>query len=89
MLAIDRMAGGTLGVHPSTPLGMVMAGNALTPVSALPRDRQAKYALRILSRPDGQLEDRILCSNTEIGHRLQKAIDWEDNIVENSRCYQI
>jgi hypothetical protein len=49
-LAINRMARGTTGMLPSTPLGTLIAESGLTPVTALLDHRQSCYAQRLLQQ---------------------------------------
>ena len=59
--AINRMARSTLGVFRSTPQGILAAESGLTPARALLDHRQARYAQRLLARPqDGGGPEEIL-----------------------------
>ena len=52
-LAINRMARATLGVHQSTPRGIIMAESGFTPARALLDHRRARFAQRLYARPQG------------------------------------
>ena len=49
----NRLAGASLGVRRTTPLGVVTAESALPPVRALLDRRQDRFALRLMARPRG------------------------------------
>ena len=51
-LAINRMARATLGVHQSTPQGII-AESGFTPARALLDHRRACFAQRLYGRPQG------------------------------------
>jgi len=59
--AINRMARSTLGAFRSTPQGILAAESGLTPARALLNHRQARFAQRLLARPqDGGGPEEIL-----------------------------
>jgi hypothetical protein len=52
-LAINRMAGATLGVHQTTARGINMAESGFTPARALLDHRRARLAQRLTPGPRG------------------------------------
>ena len=59
-LAINRIARATLGVHQSTPWGIIMAESGFTPARALLDHRRARFAQRLYARPQtGQGPEEI------------------------------
>ena len=52
-LAINRMARATLGVHQSTPRGIIMAESGFTLARALLDHRRARFAQRLYARSQG------------------------------------
>ena len=73
-LAINRMARSTLGALPSTPLGALINESALTPAEPLLDYRQARFAQRVLSAPEGSgTEDILQRRGTALTERLRTA----------------
>ena len=52
-LILNRMGRASLGVRRTTPLGIVAAESSLTPARPLLDHAQARFALRLMSRPRG------------------------------------
>ena len=58
---LDRMGRSPLGVRQTTPLGIIVAESGLTPARALLDFRQARFALRLMARPEnGGGQEEIL-----------------------------
>jgi len=73
-LGINRMARSALGVLPSTPLGALINESAPTPAEHLLDYRQARFAQRVLSAPEGSgTEDIIRRRGTALAERLRTA----------------
>ena len=73
-LAINRMARATLGVHQSTPRGIIMAESGFTPARALLDHRRALFAQRLYARPQGgQGLEEILERRSTLTSRLKEA----------------
>ena len=73
-LAINRMARSTLGVHQSTPRGIVMAESGFTLARALLDHRRARFAQRLYAKPQGGrgLEE-VLERESTLTARLREA----------------
>ena len=52
-VVLNRMGRASLGVRQTTPLGIVAAESGLTPARALLDHTQARFAIRLLARPQG------------------------------------
>ena len=52
-VVLNRMGRASLGVRQTTPVGIVAAESGLTPARALLDHTQARFALRLLARPQG------------------------------------
>ena len=60
-LLTNQMGRSSLGVRKTTPIGIVTAESALPPARALLDHRQARFALRLLARPqEGGGQEEIL-----------------------------
>ena len=68
------MARSTLGVHQSTPRGIVTAESGFTPARALLDHRRARFAQRLYARPQGgQGPEEILERESTLTARLKEA----------------
>ena len=77
-LAINRMARATLGVHQSTPRGIIMAESGFTPARALLDHRWARFAQRLYARPQGGPgPEEILGGESTLTSRLKEAAPVE------------
>ena len=73
-LATNRMARATLGVHQSTPRGIIIAESSFTPARALLDHRRAHFAQRFYARPQGgQGPEEILERRSTLTSRLKEA----------------
>ena len=73
-LAINRMSRAALGAFPSTPRGIIMAESGITSARALLDHRRARFAQRLIARPQGgQGPEEILERNADITARLKNA----------------
>ena len=71
--AINRMGRAALGALRSTPLGVVAAESKITPAGPLLEHRQARFAQRLLARPQaGKGPEEILSRKPELTGRLIK-----------------
>ena len=52
-LAMNWMTRATLGVHQTTPQGIIMAEGGFTPARALLNHRRARFAQRLYARTQG------------------------------------
>ena len=68
-----RMGRASLGVRQTTPLGIVTVESVLPPARALPDHRQARFALRLMSRPRGGGEQEgILEKRSGLAARIKE-----------------
>ena len=73
-LAINRMSRASLGAFPSTPRCIIVAESGFTPARALLDHRRARFAQRLIARPQGgRGPEGILDRNADISARLRGA----------------
>ena len=90
------MGRASLGVRQSTPIGIVTAESALTPARALLDHTQARFALRLLARPQGGggqeeiLEKRNSALTARIRERagLRRRETYEEQVWNTLREFQ-
>ena len=73
-LAINRMSRASLGAFPSTPRGIIMAESGFTPARALLDHRRARFAQRLIARPQGGRGPEVILDRyADITARLRSA----------------
>ena len=72
-LLTNRMGRSSLGVRKTTAIGIVTTESALPPARALLDHRQARFALRLLARPQGGGgQEEILLRNSSLAARIKE-----------------
>ena len=86
--AINRMAKSTLGAFQSAPQGILAAESGLFPARALLDHRQARFAQRLLARPQGGggPEEILEREGPEITRRLRKMAGTSQGRRWDLRC---
>ena len=76
-LAINRMSRASLGAFPATPRGIIMAESGFTPARALLDHRRARFAQRLIARPQGgqgpeEILDRSITARLKNPERIER-----------------
>jgi ribonuclease HI len=75
-LLVNQQARAITGAFRTTNLGALSMESGLRPAANQLENRQRRFALRLLSLPQGEKARNVVGSSSEIGRRLGRALDY-------------